>query len=308
MTIIKECEKILLDSTIPNTITVITSMEERYLSPKDLALAIGVSESSLKRWIDLGHLHVQRTSGGHRRIPLSEAIRFIREQRHPVQRPELLGLSGTADHSAELTTAVRQCLETADVIGLHSALLRAYLGGTSLAGLCDGPLRLGMQAIGELYKHGPHGIAVEHAATETAMIALVRLHALLAPPPPGAPLAIGGATGRDPYLLASLVCSLALAECGWRTINLGPMTPGEVLADAVQRHRPRLVWRACNALDDPEALPSALSQFAARIAPVPLVVGGRALTVNSLEVGYTLVGGVTELAAFARGSLAVTKA
>ncbi len=283
-------------------------MEERYLSPKDLALAIGVSESSLKRWIDQGQLHVQRTSGGHRRIPLSEAIRFIREQHHHVQRPELLGLCGHAGDHSELTAAVRQSLEAADGVGLYGALVRAYMGGTSLANLCDGPVRTAMQCIGELYKHGPQGIAIEHAATETAMIALVRLHALLPPPGPVAPLAIGGATGRDPYLLASLACSVALAECGWRTINLGPFTPVEVLADAAQRHRPRLVWRACNAPDDPEAQPLALSQFAARISPVPLVVGGRAFSTGAVAAGFTLVGGVTELAAFARGAIALQSA
>ena len=49
------------------------------LSPKELAQAIGVSESSLKRWADEGLLRATRTAGGHRRIPLAEAIRFLRD-------------------------------------------------------------------------------------------------------------------------------------------------------------------------------------------------------------------------------------
>ncbi|HEX9106572.1 MAG TPA: MerR family DNA-binding transcriptional regulator, partial [Longimicrobiales bacterium] len=49
-----------------------------YLSPRELAEAVGVSESSLKRWADRGVLAVERTAGGHRRIPLGEAVRFIR--------------------------------------------------------------------------------------------------------------------------------------------------------------------------------------------------------------------------------------
>lgn len=49
------------------------------LSPRELAQAIGVSESSIKRWIDDGLIGATKTAGGHRRIAGSEAIRFVRE-------------------------------------------------------------------------------------------------------------------------------------------------------------------------------------------------------------------------------------
>ena len=65
---------------------------KRLLSPKELADAIGVSESSLKRWADAGRLQVARTEGGHRRIPIAEAVRFIRDTGAVVVRPDLLGL------------------------------------------------------------------------------------------------------------------------------------------------------------------------------------------------------------------------
>src|SRR5688500_324070 len=64
---------------------------EVLLTPKELADAIGASESSLRRWVDRGRLPVSRTAGGHRRIPLATAIRFIRETGATVVRPELLG-------------------------------------------------------------------------------------------------------------------------------------------------------------------------------------------------------------------------
>lgn len=66
------------------------------ISPKDLALLIGVSESSLKRWVDEGRggLAAMRTSGGHRRISVYEAVRFVRQTSQNVVRPELLGFNG----------------------------------------------------------------------------------------------------------------------------------------------------------------------------------------------------------------------
>ena len=68
----------------------------KLLTPKDLADAIGASESSLRRWVDSGRVKMSRTAGGHRRIPLAEAIRFIRETHATVVRPDLLGLGDVA--------------------------------------------------------------------------------------------------------------------------------------------------------------------------------------------------------------------
>ena len=61
------------------------------LSPKDLAQAIGVSESSIKRWVDNGEIQATKTAGGHRRIPISEAVRFLRETRSGLVNPEAIG-------------------------------------------------------------------------------------------------------------------------------------------------------------------------------------------------------------------------
>ena len=48
------------------------------LASGPLVDALGVSESSVKRWVDGGDLVAQRTAGGHRRIARGEALRFAR--------------------------------------------------------------------------------------------------------------------------------------------------------------------------------------------------------------------------------------
>ena len=70
------------------------------LSPRELGQAIGVSESSLKRWADEGRIKFARTTGGHRRIVLTEAVRFIRQAGMPVLRPHLLGLADLEEDTA----------------------------------------------------------------------------------------------------------------------------------------------------------------------------------------------------------------
>ncbi len=48
---------------------------KQLLTPKQVARAIQVSESSIKRWCDRGTIPAEYTAGGHRRIPLAELVR-----------------------------------------------------------------------------------------------------------------------------------------------------------------------------------------------------------------------------------------
>ena len=67
------------------------------ISPKQFGQVIGMSESSLKRWVDSGHLQVTRTVGGHRRISVKEALRFIRTRSLEVKDSSPLKLSVNTD-------------------------------------------------------------------------------------------------------------------------------------------------------------------------------------------------------------------
>ena len=79
---------------------------KQHFSPRELAGALGVSESSIKRWADAGEIRIRRTAGGHRRIPAAEAAHFIRRSGHPLARPEMLGLT-PQDRPAQADDAER---------------------------------------------------------------------------------------------------------------------------------------------------------------------------------------------------------
>src|SRR5574338_1107356 len=102
----------------------------RHLSPRERADALGVSESSLKRWVDAGKIVAFRTEGGHRRIAVSEAVRFIRATHAPVARPELLGMPEIAvAHQGALGGSERllDYLLEGDVVGARGWLLAPAL-------------------------------------------------------------------------------------------------------------------------------------------------------------------------------------
>ena len=275
---------------------------KRLLSPKDLAEAIGVSESSLKRWADAGRIQVSRTEGGHRRIPIAEAVRFIRATGAVVVRPNLLGMNDLrpAQDQAD-DDALFQLLQDGRGREARGLLLGRYLAGESVAALADGPIRSAMTRLGELWQHDPKGVFIEHRATDCCIQAVVALRSLF-DPPEDAPVAVGGAPSGDPYVLPSLLVSTALAGEGLQPVNLGPDTPIASLRHAVAAHRPAMVWLSCSSPVPAETLAEvgAMAKML-RQDGATLVVGGRHVDDLATARAAYPVHSMAELAAFARG-------
>jgi len=288
---------------------------EKLLTTKELAGAIGASESSLRRWTNSGALGTSKTVGGHRRIPLSEAIRFIRDSQLKVIRPDLLRLTegpiepvGIEKNEAAVQE-VYHALMNGNSEGLKTQLLAMYLGGFSLAAIFDGAMARSMERIGKLWEDDPRGILVEHRATDISLQAINRLRELLTPVEAGAPVAVGGAPQGDRYLLPSLMVATILADAGFRDVNFGPDTPVNILQSAVEEHGAILVWLSVSEIvqkaqlqRDVEKLSEALRSRNVRVA-----IGGRysgELNLRGLA-NVHLLQSMTELAAFTRGAMPV---
>jgi excisionase family DNA binding protein len=256
-------------------------LPDRRLSPRQLAVAIGVSESSLKRWIDDGLLEASRTAGRHRRIPLAEAIRFIRSRQTPIVRPEVLGLPDLSLTGADLTPSRDQSdrlfslLTAGRAAGVRGMLLRMYVGGMSVAEIADGPLRQALERIGDIWTHSADGVYLEHRATDICLQAMNQVRLLIVPPA-DAPRAVGGAPSGDPYLLASMLAACVLGENGFHADNLGPNTPAEMLVRAAQDVKAVLCWLSVSSPRDPLELTALIDNLALRLggAGTALVVGG----------------------------------
>ncbi len=280
------------------------------LSPRELAEAIGVSESSVKRWVDEGLIRATRTAGGHRRIPVTEAVRFVRESRSILVRPELLGLAelaklrGSEPAYGEEADLLFDLLKRGAEEESRGLLLSLFLDGRSVAQLVDGPLRIAMERIGACWREEEPGIYWEHRATDLAFQAVSRLRSLIEVPP-RAPAAAGGAPAGDTYILPSLAVATVLASQGLRAVNLGPETPIDTLSIACRDLGARLAWLSVSVAEEPEKLAREVESWAADLEErrVPLLVGGRAIarlrlrSSDFLYVGSSMV----ELEAMVRG-------
>ena len=285
----------------------------QYLSPKELAEALAVSESSVKRWADDGQIAVTRTEGGHRRITLEEAVRFVRRSNASVSRPEILGFE-EAGHvlwqhlsEQEFEAQVYEALVQGQSAKAFGLIHGPFLGGRPLAWVFDDPVRSAMHRLGELWKHQDDGILLEHRATDICVQAIMRIRLSL-PIDSQAPASVGGAGPGDPYLLPTLMAATVLRDIGMNDTNLGPQTPLAVLREAVRRLNPRLVWLSVSVEQAAEVLRPELVKLSENLSAhgASMIIGGQAvgkladLRHPNLTIGHSMA----ELSTFARGLLA----
>lgn len=284
-------------------------MSSNDLTPRELADAIGASESSVRRWVDAGDVRLSRTSGGHRRIPVAEAIRFIRKSRATIVRPDLLGLPSLArKHEATGSEALTEMLRSGDGELARSLILSWFVSGQTAADIFDGPMRAALTTLGEIWLSDRCGILVEHRATEICVDAVTRLRQLIPVPDGNAPRALGAAIEGDFHLLPSLMAATVLREAGYADINYGANTPVDLLADAISLHHPRLVWICSSIEPGAKRVREMIDPLRTKLKRqhAALVLGGRlsayaptpdASMVNPIE-------SMTALAGFASGLLA----
>lgn len=250
-------------------------MRHSTLSPKELALALGVSESSVKRWVDSGEIAASRTRGGHRRITLTEAVQYVRRKRLSVVRPDLLGLPEAPGPHADVEAFTRLLVDGRDAEA-RSFLIGRFLEGTSAAELFDDPLRRALEVIGERWLQEGDGVFVEHRAIEVCRRIVLEMRSFF-DPDSEAPLAIGGAIAGDAAALGSSCVEIVFMECGYRAVNLGADTPLSAFTSAVERLEPRYVWVSTSHPTSKLESAEEWNEFIERLrsSGAELIVGGR---------------------------------
>ncbi|MBX7168452.1 MAG: B12-binding domain-containing protein [Pirellulales bacterium] len=254
------------------------------LTPKQVAQAIGVSESSLKRWCDKGLLPTTRTAGGHRRIPMADVVQFLRTAKEPLVRPELLGLpSQTGQGKLVISRAVEQfqaALLAGDEDQARRIVFDLYLGESLAYEICDSVIAPAFRAIGDGWEHGQLHVYEERRACEICQRVLYELRGMLPRVAEDAPRAIGGTLEGDTYRLPTAVVEIALREAGWQAESYGVELPLETIAAAIEKVRPKLVWISVSGVVSDQDFVARYRRLfqCARLHGAAVVIGGRELT------------------------------
>ncbi len=276
---------------------------ESSFSPKQVAQALQVSESSVKRWCDRGVIRTDRTHGGHRRIPLEYLMEFLESTNRRIVDPDAIGLR---DHRQLNRDALAGLEQQAERMGGRAGVLpddsmlreqfeRALLAGDEeqcrkvisswytlhggMVSVADELLAPTFHAIGELWECGRADVYQERRGCEICIRLIHELRRLVCEPASDAPLAMGGTSEGDHYQVANQLIEIIFREAGWRTISLGSGVPFSSLLSAIERYRPKVFWLSVSYVADEAAFLKQFQDFATAVpAGTMLVVGGRCLT------------------------------
>lgn len=227
-------------------------MSASVFTPKQIAQALGVSESSVKRWVDSGRLKAARTAGGHRKVPLPSIVEFVRHTGHDLTRPEVLGMTvatqrGTLEDARE---PLYKSLIKGDEAGCREMVLSWYQQGESITRISDRLISPVFRRVGEDWETGVIQVHQERLSCEVMMATLHELRRWLPVPPENAPLALTATPLADFAEVPIRMVELMLISEGWKVRQAGSGLPLDQILESVVFHKPRLICLSVTHLQD----------------------------------------------------------
>ena len=245
-----------------------------YLSCKQTAEILKVSQSTVKRLCDDGVLASMRTPGGHRRISLKSLRAWQnqtgREANERVgNRREKLPLLHYEDFLKLLLNDQRADVDDA---------VQRVRKRLSIAELCDNTLAPALVKLGWMHQRGELDDYQIHSACQRVRSLLFRmsdnlnLHAQSL-------RAVGASVIGDTADLASLFAEVSLREIGWDAESLGADLTGTSLSAAANDRGASLVWVCYTHVQPMDLMLEHNRQVNERLPQdARLVIGGGALT------------------------------
>ena len=226
---------------------------------------------------------MEKTAGGHRRLPMDAVVRFIRDHGYTLEQPEVLGLPVSVGQTDWTLDRARDRLRQALVAGeeevCRQIVVDLFLADHPLPQICDYVITPAFHDIGGLWECGEVEVYEERRACELCIRVIHELRQLVGDRCQNGPLALGGTLDGDPYTLAVTMAELILRDAGFNASSLGHLLPIRTVSAAIFRDRPRLVWLSISSIRDAGPfVREMLGLFeTAQAHGTAVVLGGRAL-------------------------------
>lgn len=257
---------------------------ERKFTPKQVAQALGVSESSIKRWVDGGKVEAVKTAGGHRKLTLSAIVRLAREQGYDIVRPDVLGLAAESSKCSlhQVCEPLVDTLSRGDESASQAIIEPLYHAGHSMVEIADLVIAPVFHEIGNQWARGELSVHQERRACEIAVATLHNLRRMLPFSAANAPRAVATTPSGDQAELPVRLAELVLREKGWDAKVLGIALPLNEIAAAVKDNQPELALLSATHVGDVPAFVAEANEvlFKPTNESTRWIVGGQAFDIN----------------------------
>lgn len=252
------------------------SVAEPLYSPKKVAAAIGVSESSLKRWCDAGTVKAVKTPGGHRKIMRSEVVSFVKRSSYRLRDPIAIGLPdiNVVDFSSidQARASFLTALLDADSVGSCKILCALFVQGHNVAEILDMVVSPVLFEIVAKRKRGELPINQELMATQICHVSLLELKTVTAQVASNSPVAVGASLEGDEFPLMTLGAELCLRNFGWLATSLGANVPVRSLLQSTTDLQPSFIWISSRLIEDQASFLTKLNELSAGVTEAAKIV------------------------------------
>jgi excisionase family DNA binding protein len=221
------------------------------VSTQEVATMLNVTETTIKRWADDAILPCVRTPGGHRKFLLKDIVRFAETNGYTIVGSQPPAMTSKQIERLEIGVHRRNYEVIADVFreealqadreGMLTLLLYLYKHRIPFMVILDEVIRPAFDVIGSMWEAGQLEVNQEHASSQAALEALVRMSAELHRKDSNGMSALCACPEGELHELGVRGLAYSLEGEGWQVHYIGANTPADTLTSFIRATRPSLV-------------------------------------------------------------------
>lgn len=277
-------------------------MESMYISTREVANLLSVTETTIKRWTNSGQLKCVKTLGGHRKYMLTEVENFAKENNIPIsgvttplRKGELEKLS-FAIFSKNMRKTVEVILEEilqGDREGTFQSLMYLVKNRMKLVDIIDDIIKPAMEEVGYLWETKKLEVEQEHLASDTIKTALSRLFIYLPRQSANNIKVLLACSEGETHDIGLQALAYELELKGYGIHYLGANTPFRSLIKAIKAEKPDYIFLSASAPSIPKKDFikgfKSLTKAAKEINGKLVVGGGYFLSLDKNEINYDFI-------------------
>ncbi len=235
---------------------------KNFLSTKEVAALLNITETTVKRWAEAGKIPCSKTIGGHRKFAFNEILKFAEDNSFSITGIIPPPLSTKQIKNLEYGVYTKNYHLIADIFkvealqgdkaGLENLLLYLYRNHIPFTTIIDEVVHPALSRIGELWQEKLIDIDQEHLASTAVKEALIKLSSVLFHKPNHNVNALCACVEGELHDIGITAISYALEIEGITVTNLGIDTPFQSLKNFIKKNKPQLVCLSATAPNIPE--------------------------------------------------------